>query len=109
MNWWLLGQAAPTGSPLDRYVTLGSALGVAIAATWVVIRMQRWSIADLREDREADRRRIDELEAERDDANERARASGEDARAAWRRVWDLERDRARLHGLVRDLGGDPGP
>jgi hypothetical protein len=53
-------------TPIERYITVGGALGVAITAALVVIRIQRTSVVDMRADRSADRSEILELRADRD-------------------------------------------
>lgn len=63
--WVVWGQAtAPDG--VERYLTVGGALGVAVMAALVVIRIQRTSVVDLRADRAADRAEIEMLRADRD-------------------------------------------
>lgn len=61
----VVGQTT-TATPLDRYLTVGGALGIAVVAAMVVLRIQRTSVADLRADRAADRHEIEELRADRD-------------------------------------------
>lgn len=54
-------------------------MAVAVVTASVVVRMLRWSIRDLREDREADRAQIEVLRADLAVCREEARAALDDA------------------------------
>lgn len=70
-GWDMLGQASPTLTGSDRIFTYGGALAVAVMVAIVVLRIERWSVADLRRDREANREAIEELRDSLEECAER--------------------------------------